>query len=244
MPPAQVLWGTWGRWPDIPQTLPAGGGSTTSPASPWHPRELALEPRCSPRGSVAPAPEEGACRASLLAPKGHGINMSGANTSHVKSPRAGYRITTSHVYFKEEAHPPEAPKSQHQGPGGHFGGVMGCHLPHPMCRRPQAMRLCSPTAARRVACPTSVCPQGHPKTSCLLWDGPGYWGCWGSSPISQGPKLGFPKSQLVPCFPAKSQLVPPESLLPAAPRHSPPQQPGLALLRRAELVSLWPFRGG
>lgn len=71
-------------------------------------------------GAPWPWPQKEEPAEHLACPlKGRGINMPGANT---KSPKAGYRITTSHVYFKEEAHLSEAPKSQHQGPGGTLGG--------------------------------------------------------------------------------------------------------------------------
>lgn len=109
---------------------------------------------------------------------------------------------------------------------------MGCHLPHPMCHRPQAMRLCSPTAARRVACLAPVCPQGHPKTSCLLWGGPGYWGCRRSSPISQGPKLGFPKATLF--LPRASSRRHPGTAPP------PPARAGSAPTRRAGVTVAFP----
>lgn len=132
----RCLGGNSGKGPGVLPTLPAGGQHhvPSVPSAPWG-KGIAAQLR--PQGLRGPGPGG---RSPQNIPPGPrralGLTCQEQTRSHVKSPKAGYRITTSHVYFKEEAHLPEAPKSQHQGPGEHFGGADG--LPRPQPHVPQS----------------------------------------------------------------------------------------------------------
>lgn len=99
----------------------------------------------------------------------------------IKSPLPMFILRGKHITLR---HPSPSTK----GLGGTLRGVMGCHAPHPMCHRPQAMRVCSPAAARRLSCQILGSSQGHPKTSCLLRGGP----------AAVANLLGLPRVK--PCF--------------------------------------------
>lgn len=215
------------------------GGTITSPEHPSHPGEPALLPAAAP-GAPWPRPRREEPTDHLVRPH-RAVGLTWCREpprSHAKSPKAGCQITASHVYFKEEAYPPEAPQSQHQGPEALWGGYK---LPHPSCHRPWGSA--APLEQEKSLVKHLPVPKGTPNLPALWgWScchgrhTPGCWGCPGSSPISQRPKPGFPCRK-----PSSSSRGPPECHSPALP---PCHQPGLALLPRAELVSLWPFRGG